>query len=103
MDYTQFEGHTPGPWKRGNTPIDESHNAICAGGNVIGSMFRRADVMLATAAPDLLEACTLALGVCEAETEQRGDNDTDDYDGGAAGPVAQILRIAIAKAQGNAA
>ncbi len=55
---------------------------------------------LVEAGPDLHKAAIHALAVCEAEAELRGVNDIDDYQGGAAGPVAEMLRKAIEKAGG---
>jgi len=39
---------------------------------------------LADLAPELVRACRHAHAVCAAEAELRGENDTDDYEGGAA-------------------
>ena len=60
-----------------------------------------ANARLIAACPDLLTAASHALAICEAEAELRGDNDTDDYSGGAARPVAHMLRAAINKAEGR--
>lgn len=98
--------HTPGPWavaqssnpKNGTAWRDiVSHGTTFAPSYVGEAM--ECDAYLIAAAPDLLMACTHALAVCEAEAELRGDNDTDEYAGGAAGPVADMLRAAIAKAK----
>lgn len=51
---------------------------------------------------EVMECLTHALAICEAEVELRGENDTDDYQGGAAGPLAERIRRLIAKAEARA-
>jgi hypothetical protein len=107
--------HTPGPWRIIDS-IEQSKATIVgadfpAMGFVADVNLCRnndkeevdgaANARLIAAAPELLEALKHALAVCEAETELRGENDTDDYEGGAAGPVAEMIRDAITKAEGR--
>lgn len=108
--------YIPGPWTvRGPSAPGLLHDdggdyAIVANGHIIAEVFRRvsrrqiepveANARLIAAAPALLEAARHALAICEAEAELRGDNDTDDYQGGAARPVADMLRAAMAKVEG---
>ena len=95
-------GHRPGPWIR-QVLNDESeayiHDKHC---NAIARVYSLSDAALIAAAPAMYEALTHALSVCEAEAELRGENDIDDYLGGAAGPVARMIRAALAQAEARA-
>ena len=53
------------------------------------------------AASNLLTAAKHAVAICDAEAELRGENDTDDYAGGAAKPVAEMLHRIIDQAEGR--
>ncbi|MBN1441682.1 MAG: hypothetical protein JXA90_03185 [Planctomycetes bacterium] len=83
--------HTPGPWRTGR----KVHRTIyCeeAGseGRLIGVMDRREDATLVAAAPEMLEACSLALAallVGSASVNRES--------------AILALRVAIAKAEGR--
>jgi hypothetical protein len=90
--------HTTGPWTYEFGDIADENNDLVA----TVTLEKHEHGPLIAAAPELLAACKAALSICEHEAEQRGDYDTDDYEGGAAGPVAEMLRAAIAKAMGKA-
>ena len=103
--------HTPGPWE---VTGPHSREVITANPGTykpcmtiakVGGYWdgeAQANAHLISAAPEMLAALRAALAVCEAEAELRGENDVDDYHGGAAGPVAEMIRAAIAHAEGQA-
>ena len=99
--------HTPGPWTVTTKSIinrifgyPEVYIAeINFRSNRPGE--KKANAHLIAAAPAMYEALQHALGVCEGEAELRGDSDSDDYLGGAAAPVAQMIRTALAQADGK--
>jgi len=94
--------HTPGPWEYSadwseyysahkHFSLDAGDTNIISGCGCCGSptISSEADARLIAAAPDLLEACNLALNALK-------DNDWNEADG-----VFIALRAAIAKAEGE--
>ena len=61
----------------------------------------QANAALIAAAPEMYAALQAALCVCEAEVELRGENDSDDYLGGSAFAIAEMIRAALTKAEGR--
>lgn len=55
--------------------------------------------VLLSVAPELLAACQAALAVCEAESEMRGEYDSDDYYGGSATAVTEMLQEVLRKVE----
>ena len=105
---THTAKHTPGPWSayynNEGLTITNASNVTIAYVDYDECEERpvAANASLIAAAPAMYEALTHALSVCEAEAELRGENDIDDYLGGAAGPVARMIRAALAQAEARA-
>ena len=102
---------TPGPWSLcnwmvgNNTPTGEvticgpeGDEHICT---MDGNEDNQANGNLIAAAPEMYAALQAALCVCEAEVELRGENDSDDYLGGSAFAIAEMIRAALTKAEGR--
>ena len=90
--------HTPGPWRVVNKPRLSSLE-VYAGDTAVCELWRRADraaehatAQLIAAAPDLLEACWQALTHIES----------DECTHGRPFAAGNVLRAAVAKAEGRA-
>ncbi len=99
--------HTPGPWHVGMKPGPMVYGPLgeqvadCRSVSLEGNESGHNAKLIVRACNshyELLEACQHALAVCEAEAVLRGENDTDEYQGGAAGPVVDMLLKAIQNA-----
>jgi hypothetical protein len=88
--------HTPGPWIATVQPgqvvgVHTYTHQVMYGDDCIASLLTEADAHLISAAPDLLDACKLAL----AESE------TDPHNQDRINHARYMLRAAIAKAEGG--
>jgi len=83
--------HTPGPWRRQVIAPTFEHTAIqtADGKRSIARAYKKGDARLIAAAPDLLEAASLAVAAYR-------EGDDDDMDAAIAD-----LNAAIAKAKGT--